>query len=292
VTATSRVPTKRVMTMTRVFDAPRDLVWRVYTEPEHVVHWLSAATWTTPSADIDLRRGGTINVEMRPLDPKEGEGFVFGGTYDEVREPELIVLVIGDGRIMRTEFEDAGSGKTKLTLSWEMAMDEELERGGYTQILDKLTEYLRDRRTGEREIVITRVFDAPREAVFEAWTTAEAFRQWFGPKRATLSVAEFDPHSGRAFAFFTRFDDGDGTEYWSRGMFREVVAPRRIVMTLAGNAPDGSIIDTVITVTFLDRGARTLMLLHQTDKNPALRDAFIGGWSDGLDKLAEYLAKR
>ena len=171
-------------------------------------------------------------------------------------------------------------------------MDEERERGGYTQILDKLSEYLRDRRPGKREIVITRMFDAPREAVFEAWTTAEGLRQWFGPKRATLSVAEFDPRSGGAFAFSNRFDDGDGTDYQFRGMFREIVAPRRIVMTLTGNAPDGTIVDTEFTVTLLDRGPKTLMLLHQTDKNPALRDAFINGWTEGLDKLTEYLAKR
>jgi uncharacterized protein YndB with AHSA1/START domain len=277
------------MTMTRVLDAPRDLVWRVYTEPEHMVHWMASQEWTTPSAESDPRRGGRYRVEMRPLEG--GEGFFFEGTYEELVPQELIVLAIGDGRVMRTTFEDVG-GKTRFTLSWEMAMDEKLERQGYTEILDKLTEYLRDPGKGKREIVITRVFDAPREVVFEAWTTAEGFRQWFGPKRATMSVAEFDPRGGGAFAFSTRFNDGDGTDYWSRGTFREVVAPRRIVMTLAGNAPDGSIVDTEITVTFLDRGPRTVMLLHQTDKNPALRDAFIGGWSAGLDKLAEYLAKR
>jgi uncharacterized protein YndB with AHSA1/START domain len=286
---TSRVPTKRVMTMTRLLDAPRELVWRVYTEPEHMVHWMASKEWTTPSAEIDLRPGGAFNIEMRPLDG--GDGFFFGGTYDEVVEPELIVLAIGDGRIMRTTFEDV-AGKTRLTLSWEMAMDEALERQGYTEILDKLTEYLRDRRKSKREIVITRVFDAPREAVFEAWTTAEGLRQWFGPKRATLSVAEFDPRTGGAFAFSSRFDDGDGTEYPFRGTFREIVAPRRIVMALTGNAPDGTIVDSEFTVTLIERGRKTLMLLHQTDKNPALREAFIGGWTEGLDKLAEYLARR
>jgi len=286
---TSRVPTKRVMTMTRLFDAPRKLVWEAFTRPEHMIHWMASKEWTTPSAEIELRPGGTFNIEMRPHEG--GEGFFFGGTYDEIVEPELIVMLIGDGRVMRATLEDA-AGKTRFTLSWEMAMDEALERQGYTEILDKLTAYLRDRRKGEREIVITRVFDAPREAVFQAWTTAEGFRQWFGPKRATVTVAEFDSRTGGAFAFSTRFDDGDGTDYWSRGTFREVVAPRRIVLTLTGNAPDGRAVDTEITVTLLDRGAKTLMLLHHTDKNPSLREAFIGGWSDGLDKLTAYLAKR
>jgi len=292
VNKTSRIPINRPMTLTRIFDAPRELVWEAYTRPEHMVHWLASKEWTTPSAESDPREGGLLKVEMRPLQSTGGgEGFFLEGTYDEIVEHELIVTAIGDGRVMRTTFEDVG-GKTRLTLSWEMAQDEALERQGYTEILDKLADFLRDRRTGKREIVITRVFDAPREAVFEAWTTAEGLRAWFGPKRSTLSLTEFDPRTGGAFAFSTRFDDGDGTDYPFRGTFREVIAPRRIVMTLSGNAPSGEAVDSEVTVTFLERGGRTLLLVHQTDGQPALRDAYINGWTEGLDKLTEYLAKR
>src|SRR5436190_16567354 len=106
-----RVPTNRVMTLSRVLDAPRELVWEVYTQPEHMVHWLASRDWTTPSARNELRTGGTFKIEMRELNGHEG--FFFEGTYDEVRKPELLVQVIGDGRIMRTTFEDLGGKKTK-----------------------------------------------------------------------------------------------------------------------------------------------------------------------------------
>jgi uncharacterized protein YndB with AHSA1/START domain len=292
VSATSRVPVKRVMTMTRVFDAPRELVWRVYTEPEHIVHWLSAKEWTTPSAAIDLRRGGTFNVEMRPFDPKAGEGFFMGGTYDEIKEPELIVQLLGDGRIMRTTFEDAGAGKTKLTLSWEMAMDEALERQGYTEILEKLTGYLRDRRTGEPEVILTRLFDAPRDIVFDAFTNPEHLRHWFGPNGFTVPTAESDARPGGKFAVCMNFTDGDGKDYWARGEYKEVVPPQRLVMTMSGEGSDGNIEDTHVTITFTERGGKTLVIIHQTGMPIAQIAGASQGWTQSLDKLAAYLTRR
>ena len=71
---------------------------------------------------------------MRPADHSH-DGFVLDGTYREVVKPERIVQVIGDGRVMTTTFEEVLGG-TRLTLRLEMAMSEEQERVGYTQILD------------------------------------------------------------------------------------------------------------------------------------------------------------
>ncbi len=287
--ATSRVPTKRVMTMTRVFDAPRDLVWRVYTEPEHMLHWMASKEWTTPSAKIDLREGGSFNIEMRPLEG--AEGFFFGGTYDEIRKAELIVMAIGDGRIMRTTFEDAGPGKTKLTLSWEMAEDEALERQGYTEILDKLTSYLRDRRKDAREVIITRIFDAPRQTVFEAWTKAEHLRHWIGPNDFTIPEAESDPRPGGKIHVVMRYTL-DGKDYPITGEYLEVKAPERIVMRMSGEGTTGKPIATLVTVTFVERGGKTLVLFHQTGVPESERDGSTVGWTEGFDKLAAYLARR
>jgi uncharacterized protein YndB with AHSA1/START domain len=77
---------------------------------------------------------------MRPADHSE-EGFVLDGTYREVVKPERIVQLLSDGRVMTTTFADVG-GKTKLTLSVEMAESEEMERQGYTQILENFAKHL------------------------------------------------------------------------------------------------------------------------------------------------------
>lgn len=130
----------RTLTLVRVFAAPRELVWTAYTDPAHITAWMFANDWETPSAETDLRPGGAFRIGMRPADHTH-EGFVFDGTYREIVAQERIVQVIGDGRIMTTTFEDVLGG-TRLTLALEMAMGEDQERAGYTQILDHLAAHL------------------------------------------------------------------------------------------------------------------------------------------------------
>ena len=130
----------RTLTLVRVFEAPRDLVWTAYTDPTHITKWMFANDWESPSAQVELRAGGKVSIGMRPADHSE-EGFLFEGTYREVVKPERLVLLIGDGRVMTTTFEEVLGG-TRLTLSLEMAMSEEQERLGYTQILDHFATHL------------------------------------------------------------------------------------------------------------------------------------------------------
>jgi uncharacterized protein YndB with AHSA1/START domain len=124
----------------RVFDAPRELVWTAFTDPAHIVKWMFSNDWEVPFAETDVRPGGKFRIGMRPADHSE-EGFVFDGTYKEVVRPERIVQDTSDGRVLKTTFEDVG-GKTKLTLSVEMALDEEQERQGYTQILQHFADHI------------------------------------------------------------------------------------------------------------------------------------------------------
>ena len=132
--------TARLLTLTRVYDAPRELVWKAYTDPQHIVKWMFAQDWETPFAETDVRPGGAFRIGMRPADHSE-EGFTFEGEYREVVEPERIVQLTSDGRLLTTRFEDQ-DGKTKLTVSVEMALSEEDERRGYTQILENLAKHL------------------------------------------------------------------------------------------------------------------------------------------------------
>jgi uncharacterized protein YndB with AHSA1/START domain len=130
----------RVLTLSRVFDAPRELVWKAWTDPKHIVKWMFAQDWETPFAETDVRPGGAFRIGMRPADHSE-EGFTFEGEYREVVEPERIVQVTSDGRLLTTKFEDLGA-KTRLTVSVEMALSEEQERTGYTQILENFAKHL------------------------------------------------------------------------------------------------------------------------------------------------------
>jgi uncharacterized protein YndB with AHSA1/START domain len=137
---TDAAVTGRTLTLVRVFNAPRDLVWEAYTDPKHIVKWSFAKDWESPFAETDVRPGGAFRIGMRPADLSE-EGFTFEGTYREVKRPERIVQDLGDGRVMTTTFEDQ-EGKTKLTLSVEMALDEGQERTGWSQILENLAKHV------------------------------------------------------------------------------------------------------------------------------------------------------
>jgi len=132
--------TGRTLTLIRVFDAPRELVWTVITDPTHITKWMFANDWESPTAATDLRAGGSFQIGMRPADHSH-EGFVLNGTYREVVKPERIVQVIADGRVLTMTLDEVLGG-TRLTLSIEMAMSEEQERAGYTQILRHLAEHL------------------------------------------------------------------------------------------------------------------------------------------------------
>jgi uncharacterized protein YndB with AHSA1/START domain len=138
----------RQLTLTRVYPAPRDLVWRAYTDPKQIVKWMFAADWEAPFAETDVRPGGAFRIGMRPADHSE-QGFTFDGSYREVVKPERIVQDVGDGRVMTTTFEEVLGGGTRLTLSLEMALKEVSERTGWTQILDNLAKHLATLSSGE-----------------------------------------------------------------------------------------------------------------------------------------------
>ena len=136
------------------------------------------------------------------------------------------------------------------------------------------------------ELVLTRVFDAPRRLVFEAWTKAEHVSRWFAPKPLTMSRCEVDFRPGGIFRFVMRA--AAGTQYPFEGVFREIVVPERIVFTGAvreGNA-------TVTTITFAEHDGKTTLTMHQTFtfESDATRGAK-QGWTMTLDQLGEHLGK-
>jgi uncharacterized protein YndB with AHSA1/START domain len=144
----------------------------------------------------------------------------------------------------------------------------------------------------DRVLVITRVFDAPRELVFKAWTEPERLVQWMGPKGfSSRIIGAMDVRPGGRYRY--HMTGPDGGEHWQQGEYREVVPPERIVCTYAWADAAGNPTrpETLLTLTFEDLGARTRLTLHQAVfESTTARDAHRGGWSSSLDRLAEYMA--
>ena len=95
-------------------------------------------------------------------------------------------------------------------------------------------------RPAEREIVITRVFDAPRDRVFKAWTEPERVMRWWGPNGFTTPVCKIDLRPGGVFHNCMR--SPEGRDFWSKGVYREIVAPERIVCTDFFSDAEGNLV--------------------------------------------------
>ncbi len=146
-------------------------------------------------------------------------------------------------------------------------------------------------KSGQRELVITRVFDAPRHLVFKAWTEPEHIARWRGPKGYTTTVISMELRPSGAYRY--RMRSPEGTDHWLRGVYREIVEPERLVFTYAWEDEHGRPgHETLVTVTFEDLHGKTrLTLRHALFESVTARDAHHSGWSSSLERLAEYLAK-
>jgi uncharacterized protein YndB with AHSA1/START domain len=146
----------------------------------------------------------------------------------------------------------------------------------------------------ERELVITRVFDAPRELVWKAWTDPKHVAQWWGPKDCTNPVCELDVRPGGAILIHMQVPDG--AVYPQKGVFHEIAPPERLVFTTSSfeDAAGNPQFEDLNTVTFEEQGGKTKLTLRVVVKAaPEVGDALAGmeeGWNQGLDRLAEALS--
>lgn len=135
-------------------------------------------------------------------------------------------------------------------------------------------------RTSDREIVVTRAFDAPARLVFEAWSTPELFRRWWVPKSLgmTLTACEMDVRTGGTY----RLEFEGGHAFFGR--YVDVDPPHRIVWTNEEGGGDGS----VTTVTFTETDGATTLVVHELYPSKHALDAE-GGAADAMPETLAQL---
>jgi uncharacterized protein YndB with AHSA1/START domain len=145
-------------------------------------------------------------------------------------------------------------------------------------------------KPSDRELVITRVFNAPRALVFRAWTDPKLAIQWWGPKHHPGIEVNMDVRVGGAWSGCLRSEE-TGVVLWHRGVYREIVPDERLVFTFAWDEEGERGIENIITLTFADEGGKTRMTLRQTPfQSVAERDGHGEGWGSALDRLETSLA--
>jgi uncharacterized protein YndB with AHSA1/START domain len=142
-------------------------------------------------------------------------------------------------------------------------------------------------QSGEQELVITRVFDAPRTLVFKAWTERERIVRWLGPKGFTTPLFEGDLRPGGVWR--ARMRSPQGKEYPQHGVVREVKEPERFVLTLTWDDEPGH--EMLVTVMLAERDGKTGMAFRQgVFESIESREGHRGGWTESFDRLEDYLA--
>ena len=295
----------REIVATRILDAPRQLVYRMWTDPYHLMQWWGPRGFTTTVKQMDVKPGGVWRLVIGGPDGREYHNrIVF---LDVLKDEKLVYIHEPEAGSESVSFEttvtfaDEGANKTKLTMRMLFphanARDHVVKAYGAVEGLDSTLSRLQEAlatmpREAGQEITLTRTFDAPRDLVFKAWTESERLKQWFGPRGFTNPVCEVEPRPGGALKIHMR--GPTGTTYPFLGTFNEVAAPEKIVFTgIAQDDMAQPLFETVTTVTFLEAGAQTTMTVHQRVTkifNPAAAASLQGmqeGWNQTLDRFTE-----
>jgi len=146
----------------------------------------------------------------------------------------------------------------------------------------------------DHELVLTCLFNAPRELVFKVWTDPKHVAQWWGPRGFTNPVCELDLRPGGAILIHMR--SPDGIVYPMTGVFQEVVPPERLVFTSAALDSDGNpMFEVLTTVTFAEEGGKTKQILRaRVIKKTAQAAPYLAGmeqgWTQSLERLGAYVS--
>jgi uncharacterized protein YndB with AHSA1/START domain len=307
------------ITITRILNAPRSLVWKAWTDPELLKRWWGPKIFTAPVIKVDLRVGGKYLYAMRSPD---GKDFWSTGTYREIVPYERIVVTDSfadeKGNVVPASYygmtwdwplearvtsilEKERNGRTKFTLQYELTPPKEMLGpmvAGWNESIDKLEKVLeeemarREKTTlmaepGKQEAAVIRIFDAPREILFKAYTDPELMVRWWAPRRFSIIIEKLDVRPGGSWRILNR--DKERKEFWFHGVYHEV-SPNRIVYTFEFEGMRGHVLLGI--VTFEEVNGKTKVMEKSVFESVADRDGMIAaGMEDGGYETMERLAE-
>ncbi len=273
----------RELVITRTFDAPREIVFKMWTDPKHMAQWWGPHGFTNPVCELDVRPGGAIRIDMR--DP-DGTVYPMTGTFREIVRPERLVFTAEaldqNGaavlEVMNTVTFEEKNGKTTLTLQAHVAKVAgegvsylEGMEAGWTQSLERLASQLTQQ---SEPLIIERAFNAPATRVWKALTDRDEMKRWY------FDLKEFKPEVGFEFEFTV---EHEGVKYHHLCEITEVIPQKKLAYTWRYKGHKG---DSLVTFELFADGDKTrLKLTHEGletfPKLPAYaRENFMAGWTD------------
>jgi len=302
----------REIASTRIFNAPRDLVWKLFTEPEHIKQWWGPRGFSLTIHKMDVRPGGEWSFIMHGPDGRDYENEV---TYTAVVRPTRIAYkhTVGPFFEAITDFTEE-NGKT--IISWRMIFPSAADRDataekygaveGLTQTIDRLEERVAY-TVDAPGFQMSRTFHAPRELVWKAWIDPECLAKWWGPKEFPTTVVRMDVRRGGEMLYYMTAPGGQ--EFWSKWVYREIVPPAKLIYVSCFSDAQGGLTRHPFfpnwpayglhTVTFTEEAGKTTLTIHSVPlgandiERAALAEGLpmmTAGYSSSFEKLDEFLA--
>ena len=303
--------------LTRIFDAPRPLVFKCWMEPSHLARWWGSRTFTCPVCEVDARVGGKFKLVMRGLD---GAEYPMSGTFRDI-VPNVRIVKEDDASEHSEEWHDMvdperkGQGKrkidilttvifadhgagTKVTITTRfpsIALRDNFAKfgmkEGWSSSLDKLEDLLDAIKAAPNEINITRLIAAPRHTIFQALSDPKGLAVWWGPNGFTTTTRKQDFRAGGVWDY--TMHGPDGTDYPNYVQYTEIMAPELIRYDHGTDAANPFMFKAVITLT--EESGKTRVSLRLIIADAAQREGFIafgaveGGYQN-LSRLDAFLS--
>ena len=310
----------REIVTTRVLNAPREMVFDAWTDPKQIVKWWGPTGFSTTIEKMHVRPGGEWTQVMHGPD---GTDYPNTHVFTEVKRPERIVYTHGGRREgglevrshMTVTFEDLGD-QTRLTMRMVFPSAAERDRTvreynaveGAKQTVGRLAEFLSNEEIDQPAFIITREFDAPRDLVWKAWTESDRLAIWWGPKGFEMLHCKIDLRPAGMFYYAMRAPNG--FEMWGKFVYRQVIAPERLVFINSFSDKDGGTtrhfasptwpLEVLNVMTLIEHNGHTMVVLKgrpinaTAEERKTFADGFESmqrGFGGTLDRLAQYLCE-
>jgi uncharacterized protein YndB with AHSA1/START domain len=302
----------RELVTSRILNASREQVFDSISDPAQLAQWWGPKGFTNTFHEFDFRTGGTWHFVMHGPD---GKNYQNQSRFEEIVKPERVVLQhVSSPRFQLTiTLDDVAGGKTKIGWRQRFETAEECARikvyaiDGNEQNLDRLVAHLA-KGPAPRPFIISRTFDAPRELMWKAWSERRRLMEWFGPQGFKVPAAKMDFRPGGSFHYC--MESPDGNEMWGKFVYREIIAPEKIVLVNSFSDEAGGItrhpmsatwpLEMLSTFTLTEENGRTTATVHWVPLSAteeerktfdAAHDGMKQGWTGTFDQLAAYLAK-
>jgi uncharacterized protein YndB with AHSA1/START domain len=293
----------------RTFDAPVDRVWQAIADKEAMKQWYFNLDDFRPEVGFEFgfdveHEGKQYLHRCKVTEVTRKKKLAYTWRYDGYEGISLVTFELfpeGNRTRLRLTHDGLESfpklpdfARASFTAGWTSligtSLKDYVENEGA-----KMTKDTEESTAADREIVLSRVFDAPRERVWRAWTDPEQVVKWWGPRGFTTTIHEMDVRVGGVWRH--TMHGPDGSDYPNKSVFVEVVEPERIVYSHGGAKMGGTAAQFNSTWTFEAQGDKTKLTMRLVfptaeDCDRVVREyGAVEGGKQTLERLAEHLAK-